>query len=47
MRGSDPAAWKTINATFADVPEDERYAILPGNAERLFGFGASVSATHS
>jgi predicted TIM-barrel fold metal-dependent hydrolase len=34
-----PYSWKTINATFADVPEAERHAILAGNAQRLFGFG--------
>jgi hypothetical protein len=31
-----------VHLTFADVPEDERYAILAGNAERLFGFGSNV-----
>jgi predicted TIM-barrel fold metal-dependent hydrolase len=35
-----PYSWKTINATFADVPADERHAILAGNAQRLFGFGS-------
>jgi predicted TIM-barrel fold metal-dependent hydrolase len=34
-----PFSWKTINATFWDVPEDERHAILAGNAMRIFGFG--------
>jgi predicted TIM-barrel fold metal-dependent hydrolase len=34
-----PYSWKTINATFADVPDDERHAILAGNAQRVFGFG--------
>jgi predicted TIM-barrel fold metal-dependent hydrolase len=38
-----PYSWKTINATFADVPDDERHAILAGNAQRLFGFGATRS----
>lgn len=35
-----PYSWKTINATFYDVPDDERHAILAGNAQRLFGFGS-------
>lgn len=35
-----PHSWRTINATFWDVPDDERHAILAGNAQRLFGFGA-------
>jgi predicted TIM-barrel fold metal-dependent hydrolase len=34
-----PYSWKTVNATFADVPDDERHTILAGNAQRLFGFG--------
>jgi uncharacterized protein len=34
-----PYSWKTINATFHDVPEDERHAILAGNAQALFKFG--------
>ncbi|MHB8463476.1 MAG: amidohydrolase family protein [Acidimicrobiales bacterium] len=34
-----PHSWKTIKATFADVPADERHAILAGNSEALFGFG--------
>lgn len=34
-----PMSWKTINASFADVPPDERHAILSGNAQRIFGFG--------
>jgi predicted TIM-barrel fold metal-dependent hydrolase len=34
-----PHSWRTINATFADVPDDERRAILAGNAQRIFGFG--------
>ncbi len=33
-----PYSWKTINAAFADVPVDEREAILAGNAERIFKF---------
>ena len=35
-----PYSWKTIEATFMGVPDDERHAILAGNAQRLFGFGA-------
>ena len=35
-----PYSWKTINASFAGVPEDERHAILAGNAQRLLGLGA-------
>jgi predicted TIM-barrel fold metal-dependent hydrolase len=31
-----PYSWKTINATFANVPADERHAILAGNAQRIF-----------
>jgi predicted TIM-barrel fold metal-dependent hydrolase len=34
-----PYSWKTINAAFADVPVEERNAILAGNAQRLLGFG--------
>ena len=34
-----PYSWKTINATFAGVPADERHALLAGNAQRIFGFG--------
>ena len=34
-----PQSWKVINASFAGVPDDERHAILAGNAQRLFGFG--------
>ena len=34
-----PYSWKTVNATFTGVPDDERHAILAGNAQRLFGFG--------
>lgn len=35
-----PYSWKTIEATFMGIPDDERHAILAGNAQRLFGFGA-------
>lgn len=35
-----PESWKTINATFFDVPDDERHAILAGNSQALFHFGA-------
>jgi predicted TIM-barrel fold metal-dependent hydrolase len=35
-----PYSWKTINASFADVPPDERHAMLAENAQRVFGFGA-------
>ena len=34
-----PYSWKTINATFAGVPPEERHAILAGNSQRIFGFG--------
>ena len=33
-----PYSWKTINAAFANVPADERHAMLAGNANRLFKF---------
>ncbi len=36
-----PYSWKTVNAHFANVPADERHAILAGNALRLYRFGAS------
>jgi len=36
-----PESWKTINATFANLPESDRHAILCGNAQRVFGFGNS------
>jgi predicted TIM-barrel fold metal-dependent hydrolase len=36
-----PYSWKTINATFSDVPLDEKHAILAGNAERLFKFSSA------
>jgi uncharacterized protein len=32
-----PYSWKTINASFANVPTDERHKILAGNAQRLLG----------
>ena len=32
-----PYSWKTINASFAGVPADERHEILAGNAQRLLG----------
>jgi uncharacterized protein len=35
-----PYSWKTVNATFTNVPEHERHPILAGNAQRLFGFGS-------
>jgi predicted TIM-barrel fold metal-dependent hydrolase len=38
-----PYSWKTINATFSDVPPDEKHAILAGNAERLFKFASTGS----
>ena len=31
-----PQSWKTVNAQFADVPEDEKHAILAGNALRVY-----------
>jgi uncharacterized protein len=34
-----PNSWKTINASFSEVPDDERHAILAGNAQALFKFG--------
>jgi uncharacterized protein len=33
-----PNSWKTINETFANVPDGETHAILAGNAQRLYGF---------
>jgi len=33
-----PHSWKAIDATFAGVPDDERTAILAGNARRLYQF---------
>lgn len=38
-----PQSWKTVHLTFADVPDDERHAILAGNAKRLFGFGTPAA----
>jgi predicted TIM-barrel fold metal-dependent hydrolase len=36
--GSDwPESWTTINERFEDVPEDEKHAILAGNALRVYG----------
>jgi predicted TIM-barrel fold metal-dependent hydrolase len=32
-----PYSWRTINASFAGVPADERHSILAGNALRIFG----------
>ena len=39
-----PLSWKTINATFADVPPNEKHAILCGNSLRLFKFDQVGSA---
>jgi uncharacterized protein len=39
-----PYSWKTINATFSDVPLDEKHAILAGNAERIFKFSRAGSS---
>jgi len=35
-----PNSWKTINDRYGDVPKDELDAILYGNAQRIFRFGA-------
>lgn len=35
-----PQSWKVINAAFSDVADEERHAILAGNAQRLFKFGS-------
>lgn len=35
-----PNSWKTINASMANVPADERHKILAGNAQRLLKFGS-------
>lgn len=35
-----PYSWKSIASAFSGVCDDERHAILAGNAERLFRFGA-------
>ena len=38
--GADwPNSWRTIDDHFAGVPEDEKHAILAGNALRLYGAG--------
>lgn len=34
-----PNSWKTINASFAGVPDADRHAILAGNAQKLLRFG--------
>jgi predicted TIM-barrel fold metal-dependent hydrolase len=34
-----PYSWKTVNATFAGVPADERHAILAGNSQKLLHLG--------
>jgi predicted TIM-barrel fold metal-dependent hydrolase len=34
-----PYSWKTVNAQFAGVPEEERQAMLAGNALRVYHFG--------
>lgn len=34
-----PNSWKTINASFAGVPDEDRQKILAGNAQRLLKFG--------
>ena len=33
-----PYSWKVVNAQFANVPTEERYAMLAGNALRLYRF---------
>ncbi|MEX2099806.1 MAG: amidohydrolase family protein [Acidimicrobiia bacterium] len=33
-----PNSWRTVGQSFANIPDDERHAILAGNAERIFGF---------
>ena len=35
-----PHSWRTIQATFSEVPAADRRLILAGNAQRLYGFGA-------
>jgi uncharacterized protein len=35
-----PTSWRTIQSAFSGVPAGERRAILAGNAQRLYGFGA-------
>jgi len=40
--GSDwPFSWRSIESDFYGVPEAERYAILAGNAQRVFRLGAT------
>jgi predicted TIM-barrel fold metal-dependent hydrolase len=39
-----PDSWKTINASFSEVPDDERHAILAGNSLRLFKFDQQTQA---
>jgi len=40
--GADwPNSWRTINADFSGVPEDERDLILAGNARHLYHLGES------
>ena len=34
-----PNSWKTINDNYEGVPEDEKHAILAGNAARVYGLG--------
>jgi predicted TIM-barrel fold metal-dependent hydrolase len=36
-----PYSWRSINAQFANVPQEERHAILAGNALKLFRFGSA------
>lgn len=38
-----PHSWRTIEAAFAEVPEDEKALILAGNAMRLYGFGGPAA----
>lgn len=40
-----PNSWKTINATFATVDDDDRDALLAGNAARIFGFDQHEAAS--
>ena len=38
--GTDwPNSWKTIEADFVGVPEDEKHAILAGNVARVYHLG--------
>ena len=32
-----PHSWDSVNERFGDVPEDEKYAILAGNAKKMYG----------